>query len=112
MGMAFKKLQVSTVPQTIRDAHTVVYVDGAWDLFSAGHVAFLREARKRGDFLLVGVHSDMTVSAVKGEGYPISSMEDRALCLLSCSYVSDVLLGSPWTLTRDMIVALGIKVVL
>lgn len=32
----------------------VVYVCGGWDLFSAGHIAALQEARKLGDFLLVG----------------------------------------------------------
>ena len=34
----------------------VVYVDGAWDMFHAGHVEFLQRAAELGDFLLVGVH--------------------------------------------------------
>ena len=33
---------------------TVVYVAGAFDLFHAGHAAFLEAARALGDYLLVG----------------------------------------------------------
>ncbi|KAF6142985.1 hypothetical protein GIB67_041053 [Kingdonia uniflora] len=44
----------------------IVYIDGAFDLFHAGHVEILRQARGLGDFLLVGIHTDQTVSTVKG----------------------------------------------
>lgn len=36
----------------------VVYVCGAFDLFHIGHLSFLEEARKLGDYLIVGIHSD------------------------------------------------------
>ncbi|KAI9089083.1 hypothetical protein K1719_029362 [Acacia pycnantha] len=36
----------------------IVYIDGAFDLFHAGHVEILRLARKLGDFLLIGIHTD------------------------------------------------------
>ncbi|KAL6519532.1 Ethanolamine-phosphate cytidylyltransferase [Orobanche gracilis] len=39
----------------------VIYIDGAFDLFHAGHVEILRLARGLGDFLLVGIHTDQTV---------------------------------------------------
>ncbi|EMS60401.1 Ethanolamine-phosphate cytidylyltransferase [Triticum urartu] len=39
----------------------VVYIDGAFDLFHAGHVEILRLARGLGDFLLVGIHTDQTI---------------------------------------------------
>ncbi|XP_006850949.2 ethanolamine-phosphate cytidylyltransferase isoform X1 [Amborella trichopoda] len=39
----------------------VVYIDGAFDLFHAGHVEILKCARQLGDFLLVGIHTDQTV---------------------------------------------------
>ncbi|KAF2533927.1 hypothetical protein F2Q70_00032230 [Brassica cretica] len=40
----------------------VVYIAGAFDLFHAGHVEILRRARELGDFLLVRIHNDQTVS--------------------------------------------------
>ncbi|KAK8364718.1 hypothetical protein V6Z12_A02G000800 [Gossypium hirsutum] len=42
------------------NAH-IVYIDGAFDLFHAGHVEILRVARELGDFLLVGTHNDQTI---------------------------------------------------
>ncbi|PKI38426.1 hypothetical protein CRG98_041206 [Punica granatum] len=39
----------------------VVYIDGAFDLFHAGHVEILKSARQLGDFLLVGIYPDHTV---------------------------------------------------
>ncbi|KAG2404460.1 Ethanolamine-phosphate cytidylyltransferase [Vigna angularis] len=40
----------------------IVYIDGAFDLFHAGHVEILRLARDLGDFLLVGIHTDQTMT--------------------------------------------------
>merc|ERR1712176_877526 len=37
---------------------SVVYVDGSWSLLHAAQKHFLTEAARRGDHLIVGVHSD------------------------------------------------------
>lgn len=42
-----------------------VYVDMVGDLFHAGHVSLLREARRHGDWLVVGVLSDDTAASYK-----------------------------------------------
>ncbi|KAJ1392630.1 hypothetical protein B484DRAFT_459401 [Ochromonadaceae sp. CCMP2298] len=39
-----------------RPTDRVVYLAGAWDMLHAGHMAVLREARKLGDYVIVGVH--------------------------------------------------------
>ena len=57
-------------PEIIR-----VYVDMVADLFHYGHVNFLRQARKHGDYLLVGVHAAETVMSYKRR--PIFSMDER-----------------------------------
>ena len=38
-----------------------VYVDMVGDLFHANHVKLFKEAKKFGNNLLVGIHSDLTV---------------------------------------------------
>ncbi|XP_008781724.1 ethanolamine-phosphate cytidylyltransferase-like [Phoenix dactylifera] len=91
------------------DAH-VVYIDGAFDLFHAGHVEILRCARQLGDFLLVGVHSDQTVSERIG-CHPIMHLHERSLSVLACRYVDEVIIGAPWEVTRDMISTFNISLV-
>ncbi|XP_078438923.1 phosphorylethanolamine cytidylyltransferase 1 [Wolffia australiana] len=88
----------------------VVYIDGAFDLFHAGHVEILRMARKYGDFLLVGVHPDQTVREKKGT-YPIMHLHERSLSVLACRYVDEVIIGAPWEVTKDMIMTFNISAV-
>jgi len=89
----------------------IVYVDGGWDMFHAGHVALLAAARALGDYLLVGVHNDVVVNRHRGRNFPIMNLNERTLSVLSCRHVSDVVIDPPWHMTRDMIAALGISVV-
>ena len=71
------------------------------DLFHYGHVAFLRQARALGDYLLVGVHSDDTALAHKRD--PILTMEERVSSVSGCRYVDEVLPNAPWVTDRDWI---------
>lgn len=89
----------------------VVYVDGSFDMFHAGHVSVLRQARALGDRLLVGVHADATVRALHGPARPIMCRDERVLSVLACGAVDDVLLDPPWQIDREMITALGLAVV-
>jgi cytidyltransferase-like protein len=52
--------------QPIVAGSRVVYTDMCADLFHAGHVNFLRQARALGDRLVVGIHSDETIASYKG----------------------------------------------
>ncbi|XWS35456.1 hypothetical protein CRYUN_Cryun21dG0127900 [Craigia yunnanensis] len=92
------------------DAH-IVYIDGAFDLFHAGHVEILRVARELGDFLLVGIHNDQTVSAKRGVHRPIMNLHERSLSVLACRYVDEVIIGAPWEVSKDMITTFNISVV-
>jgi cytidyltransferase-like protein len=72
---------------------TRVYVDMVADLFHAGHVAFLEQARALGDELVVGIHSDEDVASYKRR--PICTMEERIAVVAACSYVDEVLARAP-----------------
>ncbi len=56
----------------------VVFTNGCFDLLHRGHLFLLREARKLGDMLVVGVNSDDSARRVKGPGRPVTPEEDRA----------------------------------
>uniref|UniRef100_A0A1D1YUD7 Ethanolamine-phosphate cytidylyltransferase n=1 Tax=Anthurium amnicola TaxID=1678845 RepID=A0A1D1YUD7_9ARAE len=89
----------------------IVYIDGAFDLFHAGHVEILRLARALGDFLLVGIHTDQTVSAHRGAHRPIMNLHERSLSVLACRYVDEVIIGAPWEVSKDMITTFNISLV-
>ncbi|KAL5769849.1 hypothetical protein ACOSP7_014003 [Xanthoceras sorbifolium] len=89
----------------------IVYIDGAFDLFHAGHVEILKNARQLGDFLLVGVHTDQVVSEHRGNHYPIMHLHERSLSVLACRYVDEVIIGAPWEVTKDVITTFNISLV-
>jgi ethanolamine-phosphate cytidylyltransferase len=90
----------------------IIYADGGWDLFSSGHIEFLRlvtraeedaaaeqgwysEDSKQeritqtgGDygpiFLVAGIHDDEVINTWKGINYPIMNIFERGLCVLQC----------------------------
>jgi D-beta-D-heptose 7-phosphate kinase/D-beta-D-heptose 1-phosphate adenosyltransferase len=59
------------------DGRTVVFTNGVFDILHAGHVRFLREAKRLGDVLVVGVNSDASAQRLKGVHRPINSERDR-----------------------------------
>lgn len=67
-----------------KNGDKVVYVDGGFDLFHIGHIEFLKKAKSMGDYLLVGIHDDQIVNAVKGSNFPIMNIHERVLSVLSC----------------------------
>lgn len=117
-----------------RPGQSVVYVDGGFDLFSSGHIEFLRlviEAeeevgRQRGwyteeakaeriaqtgsdygpVFLIAGIHDDDVINHWKGINYPIMNIFERGLCVLQCKYVHAVIFGTPFSLSRAFLVTL------
>lgn len=56
----------------------IVFTNGCFDLIHVGHLRTFIEAKKMGDLLIVGINSDRSVKALKGETRPIISEQDRA----------------------------------
>lgn len=61
----------------------VVFTNGVFDLVHPGHVRYLRQGRALGDLLIVGLNSDRSVRANKGESRPITPELERAEVLLA-----------------------------
>ena len=68
----------------------VVFTNGCFDLLHIGHIHCLREAKKLGDFLIVGLNSDSSMKRVKGERRPIVPQGERATILASLEMVDYV----------------------
>ena len=74
----------------VRDAHehgeTVVMTNGCFDILHPGHVAYLQQAGKLGDRLIIAVNDDASVRELKGSGRPINTVQRRmaVLAALEC----------------------------
>jgi rfaE bifunctional protein nucleotidyltransferase chain/domain len=68
----------------------VVFTNGVFDLLHPGHVRYLREARQLGTVLLVGMNSDRSVRAIKGDSRPVTPEHERAEVLLALASVDAV----------------------
>lgn len=66
---------------------TIVLTNGCYDILHPGHVALLERAKALGDVLVVGVNSDASVRALKGEGRPVNSLSHRMRVLSALSFV-------------------------
>ena len=64
----------------------VVFTNGVFDLLHPGHVRYLTAARALADALVVGVNSDRSVRANKGDSRPTMPERERAeiLAALAC----------------------------
>jgi rfaE bifunctional protein nucleotidyltransferase chain/domain len=69
---------------------TFVFTNGCFDVIHPGHVALLHQARSLGHVLFVGLNSDRSVRALKGEGRPVQSADARATVLAALADVSAV----------------------
>jgi len=70
----------------------VVFTNGCFDLLHAGHVKYLETAKSFGDVLIIGLNSDKSVTALKGEGRPINAQMDRAYILAALEVVDYVVI--------------------
>ena len=60
-----------------------------FDLFHAGHLLMLEEAKKQCDYLIVGLQTDPTIDRPE-KNKPIQSVVERFIQLESCKYVDEV----------------------
>jgi D-glycero-beta-D-manno-heptose 1-phosphate adenylyltransferase len=69
---------------------TVVFTNGVFDLLHPGHIRYLAAARALGDILIVGINSDRSVRANKGDDRPITPQGERAELLAALACVDTV----------------------
>ena len=68
----------------------LVFTNGCFDLFHAGHADYLYRARSKGASLLVAVNDDESVRLLKGPSRPINPLPQRMLVLASMGAVDAV----------------------
>ena len=78
------------VAKARKEGKKVVFTNGCFDLLHRGHLHLLREAKKLGDLLVVGLNSDRSVRKIKSADRPILTESDRAELIAALEMVDYV----------------------
>jgi len=70
----------------------IVFTNGCFDILHQGHVRYLSEAKKCGDYLIVGVNSDRSIRNIKGNNRPLMTEGARAELLAALCFVDGVVI--------------------
>ena len=87
------------------EGKTIVWTNGCFDILHAGHVTYLKEAKKLGDILIVGLNSDESVKRLKGKDRPINPVEDRAKVLEALECVDAIIIfdeNTPYNIIKKI----------
>ena len=87
----------------------IIYTDMVGDLFHSGHINILKESKKLGDILIVGVHSDKDVENYKRK--PIINMQNRIIVIEACKYVDKIIPNSPLIITNEFVKKYNINII-
>ena len=75
----------------------IVFTNGCFDIIHRGHIEVLARTADLGNRLIVGLNSDRSIQALKGDNRPIEDEDSRAILLASLSFVNAVVLFSEET---------------
>lgn len=70
-----------------------------FDLFHAGHVMMLKEAKTQCDYLIVGLQTDPTIDRPQ-KNKPIQSVLERYIQVEACKYVDQII---PYATEKDLL---------
>ena len=85
-----------------RTGRRVVLTNGVFDLLHTGHLYFLKQARGRGDALIVALNADSSVKALKGPSRPVQNQVQRAYALGALECVDGITLFAEPRLTNEI----------
>lgn len=87
------------------DGEKIVFTNGCFDIIHSGHIKVLREAKKLGDILVVGLNSDSSVKKLKGRNRPVNLLKDRIEVLSAIKYVDYIVVfnkSTPYNLIKKI----------
>lgn len=85
--------------RAFRPNTTVGFTCSCFDLFHAGHVMMLKEAKDQCDYLIVGLQTDPTLDRPE-KNKPIQSVLERFMQVDGCRYVDQII---PYSTEKDLL---------
>ena len=86
----------------MKENKKVGFTCSCFDLFHAGHIMMLKEAKSNCDYLIVGLQTDPTIDRPE-KNKPIQSVFERFVQLDSCKYVDEVIVYATETELLDIL---------
>lgn len=78
--------------------YRIGFTCSTFDLFHAGHIMMLEEAKEICSYLIVGLQTDPTVDR-EWKNKPVQTMFERFVQLNSCKYIDEII---PYTTEREL----------
>lgn len=91
MGKIYPREKLkSKIDRLRKEGKKIVFTNGCFDILHVGHTRYLKEAKRQGDILILGLNSDASVKALKGEKRPLIPERERADVVASLESVDYV----------------------
>lgn len=81
-----------------------------FDLFHAGHIAMLAEAKNHCDYLIAGLQTNASIDRPETKNPPVQSIVERQIQLAACRYVDEVVVYSTEQDLIDLLLILPVDV--
>jgi len=78
----------------------IILANGCFDLIHVGHIRYLREAKARGDILVVALNSDRSIRQLKGSGRPLLEEGERVEIIAALEFVDFVTIFDDLTVEK------------
>ena len=96
---------IKKIVQLKKENICIGFTNGCFDLLHKGHIYSISEAKKKCDYLIVGLNSDISVIKLKGSNRPIDDQSNRILKLSKLDDVDAIIIfhdDNPLKLIKDI----------
>ena len=102
-----KKLSsLKKIVKELRDkGKKISFANGCFDLIHPGHIKILKEAKSKGDILIVALNSDHSIKRIKGAKRPILNEKARIDIISSIGFVDYLTVfkeATPYLLIKEL----------
>jgi glycerol-3-phosphate cytidylyltransferase len=94
----------------MRTGNKVGFTASTFDLFHAGHVVMLEEAKRVCDYLIVGIQVDPTIDRPTTKNKPVQSIIERQIQIAACRFVNEIMVYTTEKELEDILMSLPIDV--
>lgn len=89
---------------------TIGITFSTFDLFHAGHVVMLEEAKRHCDWLIVGIQTDPTIDRPSTKNKPVQSIIERQIQVSACRFVDETVVYTTEKELEDILMTFPIDV--